>query len=104
MEDPKARGRNTGTGEEFFHVGLGTLEASTLGARAHDGLTLSAKVVCETLDERLLGSDHEEIGLEFRRGRTDARDAMCGNAGVARRHDDFPALGEGPRQGVFARA
>ena len=95
---------NSGTREELLHECLGSFELGAVGARAKDGLPLGPQIIGEPVDHLLIGPDDEEIGLELRRGRRDARDAVRRDTGVPRRHDDLSALREGPRQCVFTRA
>jgi hypothetical protein len=68
----------------------------TVRARAVDALALRAQAVGETLDERGLGADDEQVRVEVDRRCGDG----SGDAGVAGRDQDIGAAAEDVRESV----
>ena len=91
--------------EELLHVGLRALRSCAPSyPGTDDHFALRAKPVRETVHQRRLGSDDEEVGLELRCRRGHTRDAVCRDAVIARSDDDVRALRQNVRERVFSRA
>ena len=85
VEGAVARGGHAGRQRQLLHLRLRALEPGAVGAGAEHELARRPQPVGEPVDERLLRSDHEQVGVELlgRRGH------RAGDAGVARRDDDL---------------
>ena len=109
-------GRHAGRAHHVLRERLRSLDPRRRRARAEDGDPVSSQLVGDAGDERRLGADHDEVGLERQRQAEQAvavvgahRMAASerGDAGVARRCVQLGqagALREAPRERVLARA
>ena len=86
---PWRGGGHAGGGDQLLHPRLRPLEPGAVGAGAEHELPRGPQAVGQPVDERRLGPDHDEVGVELL-GR---RRRRPGDAGVARRDDDLGRAG-----------
>jgi len=82
-----AGGRYTGGRDQLLHPGLGALETGAVGTGSEDEPAVGTQTISETVDERDLGSDDEQVRVDLVRWRVHA----AGNPGVPRADDDLCA-------------
>ena len=82
VEGPVAGGGDAGRGDQLLHPRLGPLEPGPVGPGAEDPPARRPQAVGQAVDQRHLGPDHEQVGLELLRRRRD----RAGDAGVAGGH------------------
>ena len=109
LEHGEAGGRHTGGGGDLFHVRLRALEPGTIRARTEHEPTESPQAIGQTGDERCLGSDDVEVGLDplGGRGARLERVPLGGSAPdpwVPRCHDDVGRARAGEGEGVLPGA
>ena len=64
VEGAVAGGGHAGLGQDLLHEGLGPLEPGPVGAGAEHEAAIGAQLVGQAVHERLLGADHEQIGVD----------------------------------------
>ena len=95
-----ARRGHARVGQHLLHPRLGALEAGTVGTRTEDELAALAEAVGQPFDQRCLGADHVQVGVDLLGGRRGGpRDA-----GVAGGDDDLGRAPQHVGEGVLAPA
>ena len=94
VEGAVARGGHARGRDQLLHVRLRALDLGTVGARAEHDLALRPQAVGQPVHERLLGADHEQVGLELLGRRVD----RPGIPGLPGRDDDVVVRRQHERQ------
>ena len=97
------RGRDAGVDQDLLHPGLGPFQPGAVGARPEHQPAAGPQPVGQAVDQRRLGPDHVQVGVDLRgRGRgaeLDAAGQTGRHARVAGRDHHRRRCGTGPRPG-----
>ena len=91
---------HAGVGQDLLHEGLRALQAGPVGTGSHDGAPVGPQAVGQPVDQRGLGPDHHQVGLDLFGRRRRHRDRVR-HARVARRDHHLGRAGQHVGQRVL---